>query len=192
MERLLSPAVQYKSKKCLTRLCKRYGSKPGYQLDENLTLTDDWDQVKPHLKRPAEGRAATAERAAAAWSQIMRRGDKVNLFLDLDDRLPSLEEAKAKTYEMVEWAKTDLPPLLGKTAAEIYAVLRPGGRLVCVVGVQPGLAQYLKGPGLRWRVSYKTVATVGLSQSTRSRSRWRTSNQSRRRQCTSRCRRHHR
>ena len=42
-------------------------------------------------------------------------------------------------------------------AAEIYKVLRPGGRLVCVVGVQPGLAQYLKGPGLRWRISYKTV-----------------------------------
>jgi SAM-dependent methyltransferase len=42
-------------------------------------------------------------------------------------------------------------------AAEIYKVLRPGGRLVCVVGVQPGLAQYLKGPGLRWRVSYKKV-----------------------------------
>ena len=26
-----------------------------------------------------------------------------------------------------------------------------------MVGVQPGLAQYLKGPGLRWRISYKTV-----------------------------------
>ena len=44
-----------------------------------------------------------------------------------------------------------------KAGGEIYAVLRPGGRLVCVVGVQPGLAQYLKCPGLRWRVSYKTV-----------------------------------
>ena len=42
-------------------------------------------------------------------------------------------------------------------AAEIYKGLRPGGRLVCVVGVQPGLAQYMKGPGLRWRISFKTV-----------------------------------
>ena len=48
-----------------------------------------------------------------------------------------------------------------RLAAEIYAVLRPGGRLVCVVGVQPGLAQYLKGPGLRWRVSFKIVQGDG-------------------------------
>ena len=120
MERGASPAGQLKGKKCLTRLCKNYKAlKKGHShnKDENLTLTDDWDQVKPHLKRPREGRAATAERAAAAWSQIMRKGDMVNLFLDLDDRLPSLEEAKAKTDEMVEWAKTDLPPLLGFPAA---------------------------------------------------------------------------
>ena len=30
-------------------------------------------------------------------------------------------------------------------------------RLVVVVGVQPGLAQYLKAPGLRWRISYKVI-----------------------------------
>ena len=77
--------MQYKSKKCPTRLCKRYGSKPGYQLDENLTLTDDWDQVKPHLNRPAEGRAPTAERAAAAWSQI-RDGHRLSQALARPDR----------------------------------------------------------------------------------------------------------
>ena len=110
MERGASPAGQYKGKKCLTRLCEKYGSKPGYQLDENLTLTDEWDEVKAHLKRPPKG-------DAKAWSQIMRKDDMVNLFIDLDDRLPSLEEAKAKTDEMVEWAKTELPLLLGKTAA---------------------------------------------------------------------------
>ena len=118
MERGASPG-QYKDKKCLTRLCKDYTALPkgrSHNKDDLLTLTDDWDQVKPHLKRPVEGRAATAERAASAWSQIMRKGDMVNLFLDLDDRLPSLEEAKAKTDEMVEWAKTELPALLGKTA----------------------------------------------------------------------------
>ena len=29
--------------------------------------------------------------------------------------------------------------------------------MVVVVGVQPGLAQYLKAPGLRWRISYKVI-----------------------------------
>ena len=115
MERGASPG-QYKNEKCLTRLCKKYGSKPGYQLDENLTLTDEWDDVNPHLNRPRIQGEPTLDRAAAAWSQIMRRADRVNLFIDLDDRLPSLEEAKKKTDEMVEWAKTELPALLGKTA----------------------------------------------------------------------------
>ena len=104
MERLLSPAGQYKGKKCLTRLCERYGSKPGYQLNENLTLTDDWDQVKARLKRPRIPGEPTEDRAAAAWSQIMRRSDKVNLFIDLDDRLPSLEEAKATKLSIVRSA----------------------------------------------------------------------------------------
>ena len=109
MERGFSPG-QYKGKKCLTRLCKNYKAlKKGHShdKDENLDLTDDWDLVKAHLNRPPKG-------GAAAWSQVMRRGDKVNLFLDLDDRLPSPEEAKTKTDEMVKWALTELPALLGK------------------------------------------------------------------------------
>ena len=65
---------QYKGQKCLTRLCKRYGAMPGYQLDENLTLTSEWEQVKEVIKRPPKG-------DAFAWSQILREGDPVNLFL---------------------------------------------------------------------------------------------------------------
>ena len=42
-------------------------------------------------------------------------------------------------------------------AAELWRVLRPGGRLVMVLGVQAGMAQYLKAPGLRWRISYKVL-----------------------------------
>ena len=73
MERGASPG-QYKGKKCLTRLCKNYKApKKGHShnKDENLTLTDDWDHVNPHLNRPPKG-------AAKAWSQIMRKGDRVN------------------------------------------------------------------------------------------------------------------
>jgi hypothetical protein len=40
---------------------------------------------------------------------------------------------------------------------ELWRVLRPGGRLVSVLGVQAGMAQYLKAPGLRWRISYKVL-----------------------------------
>ena len=57
MERGASPG-QYKGKKCLTRLCKNYMAlKKGHShdKDENLTLTDEWDDVKAHLKRPREG-----------------------------------------------------------------------------------------------------------------------------------------
>ena len=99
MERGFSPG-QYKGKKCLTRLCKNYKAlKKGHShdKDENLDLTDDWDLVKAHLKRPPKG-------AAAAWSQIMRKDDMVNLFIDLDDRLPSLEEAKATKLSIVRSA----------------------------------------------------------------------------------------
>ena len=89
-------ADEAESKKCLTRLCEDYTATV-HSDDANLTLTDDWGNVKPHITRPPKENAS-------AWSQIIRGGDKVNLFLDLDDRLPTLLMAQKKTFAMVDWA----------------------------------------------------------------------------------------
>ena len=45
--------------------------------------------------------------------EIMRRDTMSKLLIDLDDRLPTLAEAEAKTAEFVRWAQEDLPPMLG-------------------------------------------------------------------------------
>jgi hypothetical protein len=51
--------------------------------------------------------------------------------------------------------------LCNELAQDIYGALAPGGRFVLVAGVQPGLAQYLRSPELRWRVSFKTIVPGG-------------------------------
>ena len=103
----------------LTRLAKDY-SHTNHKLDSNLEMVEDWEK----LKKKALLRSKTGG-AAGCWAQIMRgkgftapgaedehEGDHVNLFLDLDDRLPTLKEAQEKTDQMVKWALEELPGLL--------------------------------------------------------------------------------
>ena len=106
--------------KVLTRLCKDY-SHTNHDLDSKLEMEGDWGKLKDKaLKRSKTGGAA------GCWAQIMRgkgfkapgeedeyEGDRVNLFLDLDDRLPTVKEAQEKTEEMVKWSQEVLPGLLG-------------------------------------------------------------------------------
>ena len=115
-----SPKKWDANDKVLTRLARDY-SRIKTNIDSSLEMEGDWDKLKDKaLKRNKLGGAA------GCWAQIMRGkgfkapgeegegyiGDRVNLFVDLDDRLPSLEEAESKTREMVKWALEELPALL--------------------------------------------------------------------------------
>ena len=106
--------------KVLTRLCADY-SCTLTNIDKNLMMVDDWEA----LKNKALLRKDTPPVTAGCWAQVLRgkgfkapgqdeeyEGDRVSLFLDLDDRLPTHDEAVEKTREMVKWAQEELPALL--------------------------------------------------------------------------------
>ena len=76
-----------------------------------MEITEDFEDVRKLLSRKSLA-AAKKKGGSDTWAQIMRKGDEVNLFLDLDDRVATLEEAEAWTAELVGWSQTELPKLV--------------------------------------------------------------------------------
>ena len=83
-----------------------YWSREGFNVHNDI---DRWDELAPYLR--AQDNPAGEYKGTAC--QVMTPDMMSKLFLDLDDRLPTLAEAKAQTAVFVEWAQTTLPDLLG-------------------------------------------------------------------------------